>query len=150
MDCQKSQNRHEISINTTNKEEAFRQILLWGEASWWPKKSSMKFTRIGRGPIVQGTLYRQKVMLPFAPSWCSVVTNINQGVSTSRKLFEGFLDGQEEIKIVQGNNSLSAVYCLEYSIPNFVYRWLWKIFFESLHNYNIELILNNLKGYLEQ
>jgi len=143
-------NRHQISISTNNKQQLFEQILLWGESSWWPKKSLMKFLRIGDGPIVVGTLYRQKVMLPFAPTWCSLVTNINQPVSVCRRLLAGFLAGQEEIKIVESDNFFLVVYSLEYSIEKIFYRWLWKIIFERLHNYNIELILKNLKDYLER
>ena len=150
MDYQKLINKQEIAINIKNQEVAFKEILLWGEASWWPKKSMMKFIRMGDGPIVQGTIYRQKVLLPFAPNWCSVITKINKDKSVLRKFFEGFIEGEEEIRIVPEGNSLLVKYCLEYSIPNKVHSILWKLCFENLHNYNIKLILKSLKGYLEQ
>jgi len=150
MDCQKLQNKHQISISTDDRDRVFKEIVLWGEASWWPKKTTMKFIRVGDGPIKEGTIYKQKVLLPFAPSWCSVITKINQGNSVSRRLFDGFIDGEEKIEGVLRGNSVIVEYCLEYYIPSNIHRILWKLCFESMHNYNIEKILKSLKEHLEQ
>ncbi|MFH0877338.1 MAG: hypothetical protein V1863_03855, partial [Candidatus Omnitrophota bacterium] len=71
------QNSHSILIQC-GFDKAYPEIVRWGEASWWPKKSLMKFERQGQGPvqtgtprinpcgIIQGTRYRQVVLLPFA------------------------------------------------------------------------------------
>lgn len=161
MDCPKAQNRHEVIIapvrsrtsdNVVNM--AFREIVLWGESSWWPKKCLMKFVRLENSPIQKGTIYRQKVLLPFAPSWCAVVSDIVENKSISRKFLDGFLDGQETVSIDKLNNlgkgGVKVQYLMDYKVKGFVNKILWRLFFNKMHDRNIRLILERLKEYLEK
>ncbi len=151
MDCQKFQeNKHEVVIDTKDRQEVFRQIVLWGEANWWPKNCLMKFIRLGNDKIQKGTMYRQKVLLPFAPSWLTFVTDIIENTSISRKYLEGLLSGQETVSIMPLNDKLKVEYNLNYKISGRINAILWRACFRAMHDKNIRLILNNLKSYLEK
>lgn len=150
MDCQKSQiNRHEVLIDTKDKETVFKQIVLWGEASWWPRNCFMKFTRLD-AVIQKGTTYRQKVLLPFAPSWLTCVTEIIENTRISRRYLDGLINGEETVSLAPQDSKLKVEYYLNYKIRGRINTILWKICFRALHDKNIKLILNNLKAYLEQ
>lgn len=151
MDCQKFQeNRHQVLINTKDTGRVFEQIILWGEASWWPKNCRMKFMRIGNSPVQIGTMYYQKVLLPFAPRWLALVTDISKNKSISRRFLDGLLDAEETVSISQDQDKLKLEYFMNYRIKGYLNNALWKVFFHHMHDRNIELILNNLKKYLEK
>jgi hypothetical protein len=151
MVCQKFQeNRHEVIIDTKDRQEVFRQIVLWGEASWWPRSCLMKFTRLNGAEIQKGTMYRQKVMLPFAPSWLTRVSEVIEGTSISRSYLDGLIDGEEAVKIVPLGDKLKIEYCLNFGIRGRVKSFLWNICLRAIHDKNIKFILNNLKDYLER
>lgn len=143
-------NRHEVIANTKDIKKAFEQIVLWGEASWWPDKCTMKFMRLGGSNIQKGTVYRQKVLLPFTPSWLALVTEIIDNKSISRRFLDGLLDGEEKVSIFDYQGSLRVEYLMNYRIKGFMNNILWKTCFNRMHDSNIRLILKNLKDYLEQ
>jgi len=142
-------NKHEILVNSGDVNKAFREIVLWGEATWWPSNCKVVFIPLDRSPIQVGTQYRQKVLIPFAPSWFSLVKDIKDNQSITRKLHKGFLDAEEVISIIPKENSLKIKYHMEYRVKGRLYRILWKLFLHKMHNKNISLILGNLKIHLE-
>lgn len=151
MDSQKlHDNRHEIVINTYDPKKVFDQIVLWGEASWWPKRCMMRFVRIGTSPIQKGTMYHQVVRLPWGPRWLSLVTEIIDNTSISRKYFESFIVGDEIVHIIALEHSIKVEYLLTYSIKGSFNRMLWRLCLERMHDHNIRLILHNLKNYIER
>ena len=151
MDCQEFQNnKHEVLINTKDIDKAFGEIVLWGESVWWPKNCTMKFIRRGNSSIQRGTIYRQKVLLPFAPSWLAIVTDIIEKKSISRKFLDVLLDGQETISISPCDEKLKIEYLMNYKIKGQLNNILWRLFFNGMHDNNIRLILKNLKEYLEK
>src|SRR3989344_5929037 len=75
------------------------EIILWGEASWWPQECTMKFIRTTEGEVKVGTRYRQKVLLPLAPGWDAEVTKFTPGVEIERTFLNGFLEGSETISL---------------------------------------------------
>lgn len=151
MGCQKFQeNRHQVIIDSQDIEHAFNEIVLWAEALWWPKKCTMKFTRLGDLPIQKGTMYRQEVLLPFAPCWVTVVTDIIENRSISRRFLDGLLDGQETVGVLPYEEKIKVEYFMQYRIKGRINNILWKICFRNMHDYNLKLILTNLKQYLER
>lgn len=151
MGCQKPRkNRHEIIINTSDQKKAFDQIVLWGEAPWWPKQCLMKFTKIGDVSVQKGTMYHQRVNVPFGPRWLSLVTDVVENASISRKYLEGFIDGEETLRLVPSDGTTKIEYVLEYTIRGRFYTVAWKACLEALHDRNIKRILEQLKHYLEQ
>ncbi|MBL7130208.1 MAG: hypothetical protein ISS45_02180 [Candidatus Omnitrophica bacterium] len=143
-------NRHEVVIDTKDREKVFRQIVLWGEASWWPRNCSMKFIRLGDATIQKGTMYRQKVLLPFAPIWLSRVSEIIENTSISRRYIEGLINGQETVSVIPHDDKLKVEYKLNYKIRGRINAIFWNICFRAMHDKNIKLILNSLKNHLEQ
>ncbi|MFH0876804.1 MAG: hypothetical protein V1863_01090, partial [Candidatus Omnitrophota bacterium] len=136
-------------------------------ASWWPKKSLMKFERQGQGPvqtgtprinpcgIIQGTRYRQVVLLPFAPSWNVEVEKLTDQ-SITRRFLNGMFCGSETVSLQAGTatvaspGSLEVHYVMHYRLNGVLNKILWPLVFERLHNRNIEAILQSLKLYLEK
>lgn len=110
----------------------------------------MKFTRIGNRNVQKGTLYRQKVLFPFAPSWFALVTEIVGNKSISRRFLDGLLDGEETVSIAEHGDKLKVQYFMNYRIRGFINNILWKVCFSKMHDSNIGLILNRLKDYLEK
>jgi len=132
-------------------EELFPEIVSWGEAEWWPKDSLMSFSRKVSGPVVEGTEYIQKVKLPFGPSWRTVVSEIKNNESITRKFKEGFFEGCETVSIKPlCCHNVKIEYEMLFRIKGLINRILWKVIFRRLHDRNIEYILDNLKAYAEK
>lgn len=154
------ENKHSIFVHC-HLGEALSEIILWGEAGWWPKNSLMRFVRCGTGlvkegtprknpsGIVRGTRYKQEVLLPFAPSWEVKVEQIDDK-SITRRFLNGMFDGNETVSLEPLRDGVNVSYVMNYQINGFLNKILWPLVFERLHNRNIEEILANLKSYLEK
>lgn len=115
------------------------------------KSTLAKQGHCSRAPSIQkGTIYRQKVLLPFAPSWLTIVTEIIEKKSISRKFLNGLLEGQETISVSPCDERLKVEYLMNYKIKGRLNNFLWRLFFNKMHDNNIRLILDNLKEYLEK
>lgn len=141
-------NRHSIVI-ASGPQEAFKEIVRWGESSWWPEKSLMCFKRQTQGEVQEGALYRQQVMLPFAPSWNAKVEKLTDS-SITRVFSDGMFDGHETVAMAARANGLEVVYEMCYQVKGVFNRLMWRMIFNKLHDQNIEMILRNLKEYLEK
>ncbi|MFH1692266.1 MAG: hypothetical protein ABIC68_06875 [Candidatus Omnitrophota bacterium] len=141
-------NKHSIIV-ASSPSEAFVEIVRWGEASWWPKASLMSFKRQTQGEIREGTVYRQKVMLPFAPSWNAEVKKLTDS-SITRMFFDGMFEGCETVGMAARADGLEIVYEMHYRLKGVFNRLMWSLIFNKLHDQNIEMILRNLKEYLER
>jgi uncharacterized membrane protein len=142
------ENRHAVLIKARPGEVA-AEIIRWGEAAWWPKDSLMSFFRLLKGPIELGTRYRQRVLLPFAPSWDVEVTALSdKGVT--RKFLNGMFSGQETVSMKETRDGIEVSYLMHYRVNGALNWAIWVLFFKKLHDRNIEAILKNLKEYSEK
>lgn len=137
-------------IATDDHKKVFDQIVLWGQASWWPSNCIMKFEKIGDKPVQKGTLYHQRVKAVFGPRWRSLVTDIIENSSISRRYCEGFIEGEETVRLLPFGAKTKVEYALDYTIRGRLHAVAWKACLEALHNRNIKLVLQHLKSYLEQ
>lgn len=142
------ENRHSILINA-DAVRVLPEVVLWGEAAWWPKGSLMRFSRKEKGPVAVGTRYRQEVLLPFAPSWDVEVEALDSSRIT-RRFLNGMLEGSHEtVSCSSRESGVEVVYAMTYSVKGSVDRVLWTLIFQRLHDANIEAILSSLKNFLE-
>lgn len=141
-------NRHRIRINC-DAARLLKEIVAWGEGAWWPKKSRMRFSRLTAGPVQKGTRYRQEVLLPFAPRWEAEVESVAE-TSIRRRFLNGMFEGYEIVGFVPVQGGFDVVYEMRYHVRGFLNRLLWPVALEKMHDANIELILKNLKAYLER
>lgn len=140
-------NLHRITIRA-EKEAVFHEVVVWGQASWWPKRSLMKFINLS-GPIEKGTKYLQKVMLPCGPSWHVQITGLVSMSSIRRDFLDGMFQGFETVSVCEVKDGVEVCYNMNYEIQGRLNRILWRLIFEKLHDRNIEAVLNNLKEFLE-
>jgi len=150
MGCPKRLNKHELFIETEDYKRIFDQLVLWGEAPWWPVNCLMRFRRIGNEPVRKGTMYHQQVRVPFGPRWLSVVSDIDDNRSISRKYLDSFIDGEEVARVITVNGGAKVEYELSYSIKGFFYQCAWERCLCSLHDANIQKVLGHLKTYIEK
>ena len=141
-------NQHKVWVNAP-RDIVFAQVLCWGESSWWPKKSLMRFVNLS-GQLEVGTVYRQKVGLPFAPSWESKISKIEPKSKVRRDFVSGMFKGSfEEVCVEPQDKGCLVEYNMRYQVLGKVNQVLWRLAFEKLHNKNIEMILKSLKGFCE-
>ncbi len=126
------------------------EIVLWGEASWWPKTCTMKFIRTADDEIKVGTRLRQKVLLPLAPSWDVKITKLTPGVEIERTFLNGFLEGFEKVTLEERVNGIRVDYTMEYRIQGSWNNALWVFAFEKMHDNNLEIILLALKKFCQK
>ena len=124
------------------------EAILWGEALWWPKNSSMKFTRLTHGEIQVGTKYRQEVLLPFAPKWEVEVTRLVLGKEIERTFLNGMFKGKEAVTLEERYNGTKVEYTMHYEVLGILNQILWQFLFQKMHNQNIERILKSLQNYV--
>jgi len=143
-----SLNRHSIMVNC-RPDVLLNEIILWGEAVWWPKNSLMRFERKTKGVIAPGVVYRQSVLLPFAPSWNVEVESVTKN-SITRRFLNGMFRGFETISFKPASSGFEVIYEMHYGLHGFFNKIMWPLIFRKLHDNNIEAILKNMKRYLEK
>lgn len=141
-------NEHRIEIQASAK-DVFGEVVLWGESKWWPKDSLMEFINL-KPEIDVGTVYCQKVKLPFAPKWHVKITEIKELTHIRRDFLDGMFSGYESVGITPQGEYCRVTYKMDYTVRGFFNRVMWKTIFEKLHNQNITHILAHLKKYLEK
>ena len=124
------------------------EVILWGEALWWPKNSSMKFIRLTHGEIQVGTKYSQKVLLPLAPEWEVEVTRLLPGKEIERTFLNGMFKGKEIVRIEERYNGTKVEYAMHYEVLGILNQILWQLFFRKMHDWNIKMILKALQDYV--
>jgi hypothetical protein len=142
------QNRHFVLVSATAS-QIFPQILLWGEAKWWPEKSQMKFICLTPGNLTVGTRFVQKVLLPFGPQWEVEINRIEPDKKVGRRFLNGIFKGEEWVELEPAATGTKVNYVMNYDINGAFNRVMWKLFFRRLHDKNIEMILANLSGYIK-
>lgn len=142
------ENRHAVFVSAAPK-DVLAEIVRWGEAGWWPKRSLMRFSRREQGPVTTGTRYRQEVLLPFAPSWDAEVIRISS-CGITRRFLNGMFEGEETVAYRASGSRIEVTYAMTYEVRGLVNRLLWRLIFRRLHDENIALILKNLKAFLEK
>jgi hypothetical protein len=152
-------NTHTVAISAA-PEKVYPQIIQWGEAPWWPKKSRMRFIRTRGETIQEGTRYRQRVLLPCAPSWDVEIQGVTPR-SITRAFLNGMFLGYETVSVSpagppagpqagpQAGAGTQVLYEMHYQVRGFFNRMLWPIAFEKMHDANIKAILKNLKSFVE-
>jgi uncharacterized membrane protein len=141
-------NHHFVEIKAP-LEKIFEEIVLWGESSWWPEESPMKYSREGKGEVKVGTIFHQKVDRPFAPEWGVEVTAIVPGREVSRKFINGMFRGTDRVYIIPNRGFNEVHFLMDYEVAGMLNRILWTRIYRRMHDDNIKLILRSLKASLE-
>jgi hypothetical protein len=130
--------------------DVFSELIEWGESLWWPKHCLMKFINLS-GEIKQGTVYLQKVKIPFGPSWHSRNEAIDkEKMYIIRILLDGIFSGLEELSVKTLNGNSKVIYNFNARVKGSLNRFLWRLVLQRLHMRNIDRILGALKRYLEK
>ena len=109
----------------------------------------MKFTRLTDGEIKVGTRYRQKVLLPFAPSWEVEVTKLIPNREIERTFLNGMFSGKENVSIEKSSDRIKLDYLMLYRINGRANEFFWNRLFERMHDQNIRMILKALEQHLK-
>jgi hypothetical protein len=147
-------NRHFVLIEAPI-DKVGPQVILWGEAPWWPKGSAMKFVRKTEGDLQVGSKLEQRVILKnpilklFAPHWEVEVSRLMPPKCIERTFLNGPFIGKEIVEVEERYNGARVNYQMEYQIQKWWDMFLWKMIFEKLHNRNINMILQALKSHVE-
>jgi len=142
------ENTHDIVIKSDLASVRY-EILWWGEAVWWPQNSLMRFVRLTERPLQKGTRYKQEVTLPFTPSWEVEIDNLTD-TSITRRFLNGMFAGFETVGLINRPSGVEVSYRMHYEVQGILNNILWFFVFQSMHDKNIELILESLKDYLEK
>lgn len=123
----------------------FPEIVSWGEAAWWPKKSDMKFVKKTEGDVAVGTRYVQKVKGAFAPHWVVEVSKIVPNKLIERTFKTGMFRGYEVVKLEERSNGTRVDYEMLYFINGFINKFMWSFKFKEKHDENLKLILATMQ-----
>ena len=140
--------KQKISIKADPK-RIFKELQLWARSKWWPK-ILLHFKDLPQD-LSEGSIYLQKLRLPFGPKWRTKNTLIKPGTFYIQRTFlDGIFDGFEELIVEPKEEATEVIYCFHYIIKGFVNGLLWNFFFKRINIKNINLILHSLKKYLEE
>lgn len=132
-----------------DKRDVFEELVLWGESAWWPEACRMRFENTS-GFVGEGTLYRQKVRLPFGPAWFARNESVDKNKLYIKRVFsEGMFDGFEEISAGEGDSGARAHYVFCVSVKGVINRFFWRFWARPAHIKNIDVVLGALKHHLE-
>jgi uncharacterized membrane protein len=143
-------NHHSIIVKAPVR-EVFGEILLWGEAAWWPQESPMRYTRITPGEDIKaGCRYRQKVHMPFGPEWDVEVISVTEGREVSRRFLNGMFEGVDRVYIIPvDRESCEVHFLMDFKVVGTINRIVWDLLFRAMHDKNIKRILLALKSHVE-
>jgi len=141
---------HQEIIIAAAKGSIFQELLLWGEAEWWPKRSLMRFINLSH-TIGENALYLAQVKLPYGPHWHMRNELVDEKAGCIRRVFlDGMFKGFEELRIVPQKDCFKVIYTFCVRVRGFLNRLMWKYVFRNRHIKNIAGILVSLKLYLQQ
>lgn len=124
------------------------EVMLWGAASWWPKRCGMRFVKKTDGDVRLGTVYRQKAG-PLMPAWTVEVTKIVQDHLVEHVFKTGlFKGGHEVILAEERSNGTRVEYELQYTIHDPFNKILWNLFYRKTYDKNVECVLGALKDFV--
>ena len=146
-DTKKGINHHFIFIEAP-LELVAPEIVLWGEAGWWPKACKMKFIRKDTGEIKAGTHYEQRVAAFPGVGWFVEVTKLDKNREIERTFLNGMFKGYESVKLESYSNGTRIDYVMHYKICGILNKILWPLIFRKLHDKNIQMILHALKDHV--
>lgn len=126
------------------------EVILWGEAKWWPKDCKMRFTRLTEGEVRIGTQYRQKITQRFGPSWISEVTHLDPRKGIERTFKGGLMRGAEVVFVGERANGTRVDYELHYQVRGLINKILWTFFYRKQHDSNITKVLTALSEYVQK
>ncbi len=126
------------------------QIIAWGEASWWPEGSQMRFNKTTSGELGIGTEYEMRIKAPFVSPLSCRVTKLDPAREIERTFLTGMFKGREIVSAEERYNGTKVKYTMYYQVQGILNAILWPILFRRLHDANIELIMAALKRYCEQ
>jgi hypothetical protein len=125
------------------------EIILWGEAAWWPKKSKLQFARINPGDIQTGTRYQARLLAFRAPLWEVEVTNLVDDQEIQRTFSHRRFKIKENLNLEERYNGTKVNYWLTYNIQGLFHRILWRVLFQRFYNQSVMMALASLKDYIE-
>lgn len=120
------------------------EALLWGEAAWWPKNSSMQFRKTSPGDLALGTTF-DMVYRPLNLTWKAEVLKFEPGTLVERTFRQGFFKGYELVRAEERSNGTRVEYELHYAFFNLFNMILWNFFGHRVHDANIKKCLSALK-----
>lgn len=123
------------------------QVVLWGEAPWWPRDCSMQFKRLGQGDLGVGMRYHMIMSGPFSRPQEIEVTRIDPHRIVERTFVGGFLRGREVVHIGERANGTRIDYELHYSICGWPGKLFWGLFLKKKFDGGIRAALSALKDY---
>lgn len=134
-----------------NPDDIFEQLLVWGEAGWWPRRSLMRFKNLS-GEIKLGTVYLAKIRLVFGPSWYARNVILDKENFYIKRIFlEGIFSGGEELRILSNvDGRQKVIYTFDCEVKGIFNNFIWNLISRKLHIKNIDMILSSLKTYLEK
>lgn len=123
------------------------EVVLWGEASWWPKDSAMQFVKTSPGDVGVGTTFEMKLVKPIKHAWKAEVTRFIPGQLIERTFKTGPFKGYELVYAEERSNGTRVEYELHYTIPGPFDLLMWNLFCKKMHEASITKILEALKAF---
>ena len=142
-------NRYHFILIESPLDTVEREIILWGEALWWPKKSRLQFVRTTSGGIGTGARYQARLLTFWGPRWEVEVTKLMDGHQIQRTFSHRRFILEENLNLEERYNGTKVNYWLTYRIPGLFHRILWQVFFQRLFDKTIAMALASLKDYIE-
>jgi len=142
-------NRYHFILIESPLHTVEREIILWGEALWWPKKSRLQFVRITSGGIPMGTRYQARLLTFWGPRWEVEVTKLMDGYQIRRTFSHRRFILEENLNLEERYNGTKVNYWLTYRIQGLFHRILWQVRFQRLFDKAVELALASLKNHVE-
>ncbi|MFA5088851.1 MAG: SRPBCC family protein [Candidatus Omnitrophota bacterium] len=126
------------------------EIIQWGEASWWPRHSRIKFVRKAQGELGVGTRYKESLGGLFGLHWDVEVTKLVPLRGIEWTILNGLLKGYEAVTMEWRYNGTRIDYELHYQIPGWFNKIFWNFFYRKSHQQGIKMIMDDLRRHLIQ
>ena len=123
-------------------------VLLWGDAAWWPESCPVQFSRTGTGEVGLGTQYSFRLKGVMAPAGVSEITQYEPRQVMERTFRRGFFTGYEVLQISERANGTRVDYEMHYRVSGVPRALLWNALYQKKYIQAVEAVLESLKQYI--
>lgn len=123
------------------------ESLLWGEASWWPKNSLIRFRRTSQQELGVGATYEINLNFPIPQKSVAEVTQYEPGRLVVRTFKEGFFKGSESVRAEERANGTRVEYEMRYMVSEPVKKIFWDLFLRKSYIAAINKVFLSLQAH---
>ncbi len=126
------------------------EVMQWVKASWWPKRSTLRFILVNDESLKIGAILKQQMKGLLPQTFGLEVTKFVHERLIELSFKKGMLKGYQVIKVEERANGTRIDYDMFYQVKGLISKFFWAFFYRKAYENSVKLILLSLKNYVNK